>query len=255
MRLPSHFITMWPIQHCRDVPCGPLVEKLANIRFSDSWYCFQAKCHLTNSARSVRYTIIHSLNVTNTDNKPVLCQDRVTWTWHLSLVAVCNHCDDLGWTTDASAEHRDTWWMLPETHNMLKCCSFSHTYLASTLCWIPVGLHALHWCRLAWLGGGRHVYRTLLTLTPRTVQHVLYRPTCAIWSSRNSARRGCGNIGWTNRTVHQIPVMAVDTRWRQAAYAWSCCIKPVTIGPTTVCAGTTNQIWIRIRILQTKFEF
>jgi len=60
------------------------------------------------------------------------------------------------------------------------------------------------------------------------------------------------NIGLSTR---QTPVTAVDTRWRQAAYARSCCIQRVTIGLTTVHAGTTKRIRIWIRILQTKFEF
>jgi len=51
--------------------------------------------------------------------------------------------------------------------------------------------------------------------------------------------------------MRQTPGTAVDARWRQAAYARSCCIQPVTIGLTTVHAGTTK----RIRILHTKFEF
>ena len=110
--------------------------------------------------------------------------------------------------------------------------SFSHTYIASTLRRILVGLYALHRWRLAWLGGGRHVYHTLLTSTPRTVQRVLYRPTCV-----------------------SNTVMAIYARWRQAAYARSCCILLLTIGPMTVRAGTTNQIRIRVQISETKFEF
>jgi len=52
--------------------------------------------------------------------------------------------------------------------------------------------------------------------------------------------------------TRQTPLTAVDARWRQAAYARSCCIQRVTIRLTTVHAGTTKQIRIRIRILGEK---
>ena len=55
--------------------------------------------------------------------------------------------------------------------------------------------------------------------------------------------------------VHQTQVMAVNARRRQAAYAQSCCIQPVTIHLMTVHASTTKRIPIWIRILQIKFEF
>jgi len=92
------------------------------------------------------------------------------------------------------------------------------------------------------------------------------RPTCPLlvkvrrWPSHlmhvtNVRHRELSSVYYTGLPMCQTPVTAVDTRWRQAAYARSCCIQLVTIGLMTIHTGTTKQIRIRIRILQTKFEF
>ena len=58
---------------------------------------------------------------------------------------------------------------------------------------------------------------------------------------------------YIGQPASQIPVMAVDTRWWQVAYAWSCCIQLVTTDLMTVCAGRTNWICTNeVRILEKK---
>ena len=71
----------------------------------------------------------------------------------------------------------------------------------------------------------------------------------------NARHRELSSMYYIGLPTRQTPVTAIDARWRQTAYARSCCIQPVTIGLTIVHAGTTKRIRIRIRILQTKFEF
>jgi len=92
------------------------------------------------------------------------------------------------------------------------------------------------------------------------------RPTCAPpvkvrrWPSRlahaiNVRHPELSSVYYIGLPTRQTPVTAVDVRRQQAAHVRSCCIQPVTIGLTTVHAGTTKRIRIRIQTLQTKFEF
>jgi len=100
------------------------------------------------------------------------------------------------------------------------------------------------------------VYTLLNTCRPTRPLLVKVRrwPSCLVHVI-NVRHRELSSVYYTGLPTRQTPVTAVDVRWRQAAYARSCCIQPVTIGLTTVHADTTKRIQIRIRILQTKFEF
>jgi len=64
------------------------------------------------------------------------------------------------------------------------------------------------------------------------------------------AHRELSSLYYTGLPTHHTPVVVVNGRRRQVAYARSCCIRPVTIGLTTVRAGTTKRIQVRTWILQ-----
>ena len=75
------------------------------------------------------------------------------------------------------------------------------------------------------------------------------------WLSRlvhviNIRHRELSSVYYIGLPMCQTPLTAIDARWRQAAYAQSCCIQRVTLCLTTVHAGTTKRIRIQIRILQ-----